>query len=76
MNNLQIVREVRWAIWLAVFYILGWTGGAYLFSSQRGILGFPLWFEIACIFVPLLFVVLISIVVKTVFKNIELESEE
>lgn len=76
MNHLQIAREVRWAVWLTLFYILGWAGCAYFLPNQAGVLGFPLWFEIACIFVPLLFVVLISIVVKTVFKNIELESQE
>lgn len=75
MRDSQIIKEVRWALWLTLFYILGWVVSAYLLPNQRGVLGFPIWFEMACIFVPLIFVLLISFVVKTMFKNIELESK-
>ncbi|MDH2924409.1 putative membrane protein YhdT [Nicoletella semolina] len=77
MSNLpQIMREVRWALWLTLIYILGWIGFAYFSPSGRGYLGFPLWFEFACIYFPLLFVLCISIVIKKVYKDINLEGKE
>lgn len=72
-HSQQIIREVRWALWLTLFYILGWAGCAYFLPTQRGVLGFPLWFEFSCVFVPLLFILLISIVIKVAFKEIDLE---
>lgn len=76
MKDSQILKEVRWALWLTLLYIFGWAASAYLLPNQRGILGFPIWFEVACIFVPLIFILLISFVVRTIFKKIELESKE
>lgn len=74
MRNEQINREVRWTLWLTLLYIMGWAASAYLLPNSRGILGFPLWFEMACLFVPLLFIGTIMWVVKHYFKTIELES--
>lgn len=71
----QIKREVRWALWLTLFYLVGWVVFAYFlpFSVQeRGILGFPIWFEAACIGLPILFVLLTMIVTKGVYKTIDL----
>lgn len=76
MREQQIHREVRWALWLTLFYILGWAISAYLLPTDRGLLGFPIWFEMACIYLPLLLILLISWVVKFHFKHIELEGEE
>lgn len=76
MHHLQIIREVRWALWLTLFYIIGWAGSAYFLPNQRGVFGFPLWFEAACIFVPAIFTLFISIVVKCQFKEIDLENAE
>lgn len=76
MTHFQIIKEVRWALWLTLFYILGWAVSAYFLPTQRGIFGFPIWFEAACIFVPVIFIVLISLVVKHCFKDIDLEKQE
>lgn len=76
LSSPQIVKEVRWALWLTVLYIIGWAGFAYLLPDNRGLLGFPIWFELACVYLPCLFTLLIAIVVKLVFKEIDLESKE
>ena len=76
MNDRQITKEVHWAVWLTLLYLLGWVGCAYFLPQQRGVFGFPLWFEAACIFVPFAFVLLMSVAIKTVFKNMEWESKE
>lgn len=72
----QIHKEVRLALWLTAFYILGWIGFGYFSPSGRGWLGFPLWFELACVYLPLLFVLLLSWVVKRAFKEIDLGDEK
>lgn len=69
----QILKEVRWALWLTFGYILGWVGFAYFSPTGRGWLGFPLWFELACLYLPLLFILLVSAVIKCRFQSIEFE---
>ncbi|WP_032850114.1 DUF997 family protein, partial [Mannheimia haemolytica] len=46
---------------------------AYFSPQGRGIFGFPIWFELSCIFLPVLFSLVATIVVKKVYKNIDLE---
>lgn len=74
MRNRQINKEVRWALYLTLFYILGWMC-AYLLPVERGVLGLPIWFEFACLLMPCLLIGLIFFVVKYIFKEISLESE-
>lgn len=69
----QLAREARWAILLTLFYILGWVGFAYFSPQGRGIFGFPIWFELSCIFLPIIFTLIAIIVVKKIYKNIDLE---
>lgn len=69
----QLTREARWAVWLTLIYLLGWVGFAYFSPQGRGLLGFPIWFELSCIFLPVLFSLIATIVVKKVYKNIGLE---
>lgn len=69
----QLAKEVRWALLLTLIYILGWVGFAYFSPEGRGVLGFPIWFELSCIFLPLIFSLITVIVVKKAYKNIELE---
>lgn len=69
----QLAREARWAILLTLLYILGWIGFAYFSPQGRGIFGFPIWFELSCIFLPVIFTLIAVIVVKKVYKNIDLE---
>lgn len=74
-HSQQIMREVRWSLWLTLFYLAGWIGFAYFSPTGRGLLGFPIWFELACIYLPILFVLLTTIVIKTVYKAIDLEDK-
>ncbi|MGX2947673.1 YhdT family protein [Frederiksenia canicola] len=74
-HSQQIMREVRWSLWLTLFYLAGWVGFAYFSPTGRGLLGFPIWFELACIYLPILFVLLTTIVIKTVYKAIDLEDK-
>ncbi|QNS15880.1 YhdT family protein [Mannheimia bovis] len=69
----QLAREARWAMLLTLLYILGWIGFAYFSPQGRGIFGFPIWFELSCIFLPVIFTLIAVIVVKKVYKNIDLE---
>lgn len=71
----QIKREVRWALWLTLSYVVGWVLFAYFLPvsvTARGVLGFPIWFELACILLPILFVGLTIIVIKRIYKPIDL----
>lgn len=72
----QILREVRWSLWLTLIYLAGWIGFAYFSPTGRGWLGFPIWFELACIYLPIVFVLLTAAVIKTVYKEIDLENNE
>lgn len=74
-HHSQILKEVRWALWLTLIYLAGWIGFAYFSPSGRGIIGFPIWFELACLYFPLLFVLLCVIVIKVVYKDIPLEEK-
>ncbi len=67
----QLTTEARWAVLLTLIYLLGWVGFAYFSPQGRGIFGFPIWFELSCIFLPVLFSLVATIVVKKVYKNIE-----
>ncbi|KMK51915.1 membrane protein [[Actinobacillus] muris] len=76
MKHSQIHREVIWTLWLTLFYVIGWVGCAYFSPNGQGWLGFPLWFELACVYLPLVFILLVSLVIKTIFQEIELEGDE
>ena len=45
----QAAKEARWALGLAIFYVIGWCVCAYLPKDSPGPIGFPLWFELSCI---------------------------
>lgn len=69
----QLTKEARWAVFLTLIYLLGWVGFAYFSPQGRGIFGFPIWFELSCIFLPVLFSLVATMVIKKVYKNIDLE---
>lgn len=70
----QLAKEARWALFLTLIYILGWVGFAHFSPKGRGILGFPIWFELSCILLPIIFTLIATVVVKNIYKNIELEA--
>lgn len=72
----QATKEARWALGLTIFYLFGWIFCAYFFAEGKGVFGFPLWFELSCIYLPILFVVLAYWIIKRVYQDIELESSE
>ncbi|OOR98906.1 hypothetical protein B0187_06490 [Haemophilus paracuniculus] len=71
----QLNREARWAVWLTLIYLFGWIGFAYFSPAGRGLLGFPLWFELACIYLPLGFIGLVAWAVKAIYQPIDLEGK-
>lgn len=71
---LQAHKEAKLAVLLTLVYLLFWVLTAYLLGSELGPLGFPLWFEASCIFLPVGFILMCWLVVKTQFKNIPLDA--
>lgn len=72
MNYRQLAKEALWALWLALVYLFGWIAFAYFSPAGRGIFGFPIWFELACIALPLGFTAVVYWTVKKVYQNIDL----
>ena len=71
----QAAKEARWALGLAILYVIGWCVCAYLPKKSSGPIGFPLWFELSCIYLPILFVIIGYWIVKIVFLDIPLDVE-
>lgn len=72
----QAHREARWSFWLAVAYLIAWSLMAWLPDDKQGITGLPHWFEMACLLVPALFIMLCWLMVRLVFRDIPLEDEK
>jgi len=73
MQTKQLTREAQWALGLTVLYMFGWIILAYFFPVKLGILGLPIWFELSCIYLPILFLVIGYWVIKIVYLDISLE---
>ena len=69
----QAAKEARWALLLTVLYVIGWCLCAYLPKETVGPIGFPLWFELSCIYLPVLFIVVAYWTIKIVYQDIDLE---
>lgn len=72
----QAHREARWAFWLTLTYLVCWAVAAYLPGSSTGFTGLPRWFELACLLLPLVFIFLCALMVKYVYRDISLESDD
>ena len=72
----QAHKEARWALWLTLLYLAAWLVAAYLPDSAIGITGLPHWFEMACLLVPLIFIVLCWAMVKLIYRDIPLEDDQ
>ncbi|AWK13439.1 YhdT family protein [Candidatus Fukatsuia symbiotica] len=68
----QAHKEARWAFTLTLAYLVGWILSAYWPDDSIGITGLPFWFEIACIYLPLLFIVFCWLMVRFIFRDIPL----
>ncbi len=69
-------KEARWALWLTLLYLAAWLVTAYLPDSAIGITGLPHWFELACLLVPLVFILLCWAMVKFIYRDIPLEDDD
>ena len=72
---IQAHREARCAFWLAVAYLAVWALCAWLGGLQPGFTGLPRWFELSCLFAPLLFIILCGLMVRVCFRDIPLEDD-
>jgi len=70
---LQANREARWAFGLTLAYLLAWSLAHYLPDDKQGVTGLPHWFEMACLLVPLVFVLLSWLMVRVIYRDISLE---
>lgn len=71
----QATREARWALIVTIAYLIGWVCCAYLPSDTKGPLNFPLWFELACLYLPVVFIVVAYWLIKIVYQDISLEKD-
>ncbi|BFT83458.1 YhdT family protein [Enterobacter asburiae] len=72
----QAHKEARWALWLTLLYLAAWLVTAYLPNSASGITGLPRWFEMACLLVPLIFILLSWLMVRFIFRDFPLEDSD
>ena len=72
----QAHKEARGALWLTLLYLAAWLACAYLPDSTQGITGLPHWFEMACLLMPLVFILLCWLMVRFVFRDIPLEDKD
>mgnify|MGYP003585295955 CR=1 FL=1 len=73
--NHQLNREAKWSLYLTLLYMAGWVIFAYFMPAGRGLLGLPLWFELSCIFLPLIFILISMAVLKAVYKEVDLDTD-
>lgn len=71
----QAHKEARWSLVLAIAYLAVWALSAWLAGSDIGVTGLPRWFELSCLFVPLLFIALCALMIRVLFHDIPLEDE-
>ena len=70
---LQANREARWAFGLTIAYLIAWSLAAYLPDDAQGITGLPHWFEMSCLLIPLIFILLSGLMVRFIYRDIPLE---
>jgi len=73
---IQANKEAKLSLILTLSYLIIWGLAAYFLDNQRGFLGFPVWFEASCFFLPLAFIVVCWLVVKFKFSDIPLDSQK
>lgn len=77
MDNrfVQAHKEARWAVWLTLLYLAAWITAAWTTDNSIGLTGLPHWFELACLLVPLIFILLCWLMVRMLFRDIPLEDD-
>ncbi|XKM14034.1 DUF997 family protein [Orbaceae bacterium ac157xtp] len=72
---LQANKEALLSLALTFVYLILWVVCGYCLKDEPTVLGFPTWFGIACIFVPIGFIILCYLVVRYQFKDIPLDNQ-
>ncbi len=70
---IQAHKEARWSLFLTIGWLIVWSVSAWLGGNTPGITGFPRWFELSCLFAPLLFLLLCALMLRLIFRDIPLE---
>ncbi|WP_345828103.1 YhdT family protein [Pantoea sp. BRR-3P] len=73
---LQANKEARWSFYLTLAYLAVWGLSAWLGGNDIGFFGLPWWFELSCMFAPLLFIVLCWLMVRVLFRDMSLEDND
>lgn len=73
---LQANKEARWSFYLTLAYLAVWGLSAWLGGNEIGFFGLPTWFELSCLFAPLLFIVLCWLMVRVLFRDMSLEDND
>ncbi|MGP1939408.1 MAG: DUF997 family protein [Arsenophonus sp. ET-DL9-MAG3] len=76
MNKLffQSNKEARCSLFLTIIYLCSWIITAYFSGDGIGITGMPLWFELSCLYLPIIFIILCALMIKFYFKKISLDA--
>lgn len=69
----QAHQEARWSFALGLLYLASWIVTAWQGGEAKGITGLPRWFELSCLYVPLLFFFLCWLMIAVFFRDIPLE---
>ena len=69
----QANKEAGWSVGLALAYLGVWAVSAWLGGNAIGFTGLPHWFELSCLFAPLLFIILCWLMVRLFFRDMSLE---
>lgn len=81
MRKKQINREVIATLILYFFYFIWWYYFAYMYTDSENvenfkyIFGLPEWFFYSCVLGLIIINILVFIIVKFFFKEVELEEE-
>lgn len=76
MNSIVSVarREALFSVLLALLYLALWAACAWLVPPALTLAGWPLWFLLSCLFNPLLFIVLCTLMVHWCFRAVNLDA--
>lgn len=70
---IQANKEACWSVLLTLGWLLIWSVSAWQGGNAPGVFGFPRWFELSCLFAPLLFLLLCALMIRFLFRDISLE---
>ncbi len=69
MKKISDKAKMTIIVVFTVLYAILWAATAYLPGDVIGPSGFPLWFSLSCIYLPIVFIVAIFIVIFYIFDK-------